>query len=267
MGKYRRDYQTDIVIVGWDKCETTSRCLHSVYHHTPPELYQITYVDNGSKRDHADAFIRDPFPEIQYVQLPFNTGFVHGANVGMALSLLSESDYVLLLNNDTRIPEGDDTWLQRLIAPMLEDSQIGAVGAVSDRVYGCQKRKERGEGFAYAPVLIGFCLLLRKAAIRKVGLLDEQFTPGNYEDYDYCIRLEKAGWKLAVAEDVWIHHEQHTSFRELNQTDKFSDLLDGNRAKLKAKWTPKELEKVGVHELGASVRDTKTDSDARLHRR
>lgn len=262
MGKYSRDYLTDIVIVGWNKCDVTHACIRSVRRHTLAAHYQITYIDNGSDADKLQEYILDPFPEINVVRLPFNHGFVRGANIGLAMSLLTDSEYVLLLNNDTFIPSADDAWLERMIAPMLEDTQIGAVGAVSDKVVACQKRKERGEGYAYAPVLIGFCMLLRKKAIRKVGLFDEQFTPGNYEDFDYSIRMDKAGWRMVVAENVWIHHAAHSSFRELNKTDKFSALLDGNRAKLIAKWTPKELEKVGVHGLGDRLQDTETDSDA-----
>lgn len=246
MGKYRRDYQTDIIIVGWNKCDVTHACIRSVRRHTLAAHYQITYIDNGSDADKLQEYILDPFPEINVVRLPFNHGFVRGANIGLAMSLLTESEYVLLLNNDTFIPSADDTWLERLTQPMLEDSQIGAVGAVTDNVAGYQKRDAAGEGFTYAPSLIGFCMLIRKTALRQVGLLDERFTPGNYDDFDYSIRLHRANWNMAVAESVWIHHAAHTSFKGLNAQENFGALLEHNRKQLTDKWNAADLMRVGL---------------------
>jgi GT2 family glycosyltransferase len=179
------------------------------------------------------------------LHLPFNHGFVRAANAGIALSLLTNSEYVLLLNSDTEIPKGDETWLQRLLEPM-QDKSVGAVGAVSNNVAGYQRREKADTGVKDVPMLIGFCLLLRKEAVVDVGLLDEQFEPGNYEDFDYSIRLKQGDWKLAVAESVFIRHAMHASFKELDKTEPFNALLEGNRRKLEDKWGKETLRGVGL---------------------
>jgi GT2 family glycosyltransferase len=124
-------------------------------------------------------------------------------------------------------------WLQNLIAVMESDSQIGAVGAVSNNVFGNQRRDKAGRGITLTNFLIGFCLLLRKDAVLQVGLLDERFDPdGNYSDFDYSQRLTRKGWKLAIAENVWVNHAAHTTQKDLD----FNANLQRNQAKYQAKW-------------------------------
>lgn len=244
----RRDYETDIIIPVWGREELAWKCITSIQKNTFPARYQITLIDNGCHKQVFDHWIRGKFSDLNIIHLPFNHGFIRAANLGLATSLLTNSKYVLLLNSDTQIPEGDKTWLERLTAPMAEDSTIGAVGAVSDRVYGHQRRAEplKLPVYHYDVTLIGFCLLLRKEAVAKVGLLDEQFEPGNFEDFDYSIRLKRAGYKLAIAESVFIAHEMHASFKELNRAENYKALIDRNKQKLLDKWGEAELRGVGL---------------------
>ena len=61
-------------------------------------------------------------------------------------------------------------------------------------------------------VLVGFCYLVKKSVIDKVGLLDERFTPGNFEDNDLSLRILLEGYKLLLCKNVFIHHlEVHHS--------------------------------------------------------
>ena len=39
--------------------------------------------------------------------------------------------------------------------------------------------------------LVGFCLLIRRAVIDAIGLLDERFGVGCYDDDDYCLRRSR----------------------------------------------------------------------------
>lgn len=247
--QYRRDnYPTDIVIPVWNQTDLAYRCLQSIVQNTPKDQYQVTVIDNGSEKQPFHYWIEEKFVSLNLFHLPFNHGFIRAANLGIAASLLTNSEYVLLLNSDTEIPEGDTTWLDRLIAPMQEDSTIGAVGAVSNNVYGHQRAAVAKQlpVYHFVPSLIGFCLLLRKSAIVKVGLLDERFEPGNFEDFDYSIRLTKAGYKMAVAESVFVKHAMHASFKELDKRDSFNSILERNKQKLLNKWSIDIVRGVGV---------------------
>ena len=79
--------------------------------------------------------------------------------------------------------------------------------------------------------LIGFCLLIKREVINKVGLLDEQFFPGNFEDDDYCMRILEAKYKLVLSKDTFIHHFGNISFKN-NDLD-YKKILRKNKEKFK----------------------------------
>ena len=54
--------------------------------------------------------------------------------------------------------------------------------------------------------LVGFCLLIRRELIDAIGLLDEQFGIGCFEDDDYCLRAIAAGFRAVIAGDAFVHH-------------------------------------------------------------
>jgi len=54
--------------------------------------------------------------------------------------------------------------------------------------------------------LVGFCLAIKREVVEKIGVLDEAFGLGTYEDDDYCLRAREAGYVNMVARDCFIHH-------------------------------------------------------------
>jgi GT2 family glycosyltransferase len=245
VSEYRKEYRVDILVRGWNNLDQTERCIRSVVENTPAPSYQITYVDNGSE-SWADLEHFMGKRDDQYILLPFNHGSVRAINVGLSLALFSDSEYILLLDNDTEIPAGDTTWLERMIS-YFDDPQVGAVGATSDYVSGLQNitnlpQREAGMPPVVAPWLISFVLMLRKSAVEQVEFFDERFEPGNYEDIDYCLQLRDAGWKCVVADSVFVQHAGSQTFGRMD----FDGLLKTNRAKLIEKWSREKLAVMGV---------------------
>lgn len=253
---YRRDaYQVDILIRGWQSTELTQACLSTIERYTDPELYQITYVDNGTDINRAADLMRQ-FPNVQFVRLPFNHGSVRGINTGLALAMMSPAPYVLLMDNDTEVPRGDTTWLERWLT-FFQDEEVAAAGAVSDYVSGRQNAdfmpdtynkdwQENGRGGVAKPqpveLMVSFALMLRKSAVQAVGLFDELFEPGMSEDYDYTLRLRQAGYKCVVANSVWIKHRGSQTFGRMG----FNDLLASSYEKLINKWGVDGLAELGI---------------------
>jgi GT2 family glycosyltransferase len=237
----------DIIIPGWDNFELTRRCLDSIRVKQPGVGYRLIYVDGGSARAGVEALVRD-YPDVTMVLLTENRGFCRAMNCGLGVALFGKAEFVLWLNNDVAVPTGDDGWLRRW-GMHFDDPRVGAVGAVTDRVFGFQRRAE-GMGvsvFKTVPVLIGFALMVRKSAFKQIGFLDERFDPGNYEDFDYSVRLRRAGYTLRVAESVWLHHQMHATMERLDGPQVIGSLLTTNRQKFVEKWGAERLAEMGIN--------------------
>jgi GT2 family glycosyltransferase len=235
----------DIIIPGWENFELTRRCLDSIMNKKAGVGYRLIYVDDGSERLGVKQVVSD-YPAVTTVLLTEHRGFCRAMNLGLAVALFGKAEYVLWLNNDVAVPEGDDGWLRRW-GMHFDDSRVGAVGAVTDRVFGFQRRDKVHPGnpaAVSAPVLIGFATMVRKAAFKEIGFLDERYDPGNFEDFDYSVRLRRAGWELLVAEDVWLHHEMHATLHKLNVP--LDALLETNRQKFVEKWGDATLREMGI---------------------
>ena len=85
--------------------------------------------------------------------------------------------------------------------------------------------------------LVGFCYLFKREIFHKIGFLDEQFSPGNFEDDDYSLRILQQGYDLLVCRDTFIHHFGHASFSkgyddqaEVEKAKRFQALNERNAA-------------------------------------
>ena len=251
----REPYKVDILVRGHENVALTAALLSSIRRNTDPALYQVTYVDNGSEPTNFQQLVKN-HPEAQFVRLPFNHGSVRAINCGLSLSLLSDAEYVLLMDNDTEVPAGDGGWLDRFVS-YFDDAAVGAAGAVSDYVSGNQQAEaapdtytrdweEDGRGGVKAPpempILVSFAMMLRKEALHKVGFFDERFEPGMAEDYDWTLRAREAGYTCVVAKSVWIKHVGSQTFGKMG----FNNILQGNYTKLVDKWGIEGLAKLGI---------------------
>ena len=70
-------------------------------------------------------------------------------------------------------------------------------------------------------------MLFKRALAEQIGLLDESFGTGNFEDDDFCLRAALAGYKNYIAGDVFIHHYGSRSFIG-NKID-YGAAMSGNR--------------------------------------
>jgi GT2 family glycosyltransferase len=224
----------DIIIPGYGNLPLLRRCLRSLEQHSPAA--NVIYVDNGTAVEPLARLLED-YPTLTLLHVPRPCGFVRAVNLGMAASFMQPAPFLVWLNNDTEVTAG---WLDALLSPFA-DADVGAVGAVSNNVYGFQRREAPGTQLLEAPLLIGFAVAFRKQAAAKVGFLDERFSPGNYEDWDYSFRLRAAGWRLLVQERAWVEHKMHQTFRQ-----DLNALLSANLQKLVEKWGVDGLREMGV---------------------
>lgn len=237
--------KTSIIILTYNNLDYNKNCIYSIKNFTPKGSYEIIVVDNNSS-DGTAEWLKEQ-KDIKTILNNENKGFPAGCNQGIAAA--ADGNDILLLNNDTIVTPN---WLDNLQACLHSNKEIGAVGAVSNSCSNYQaintSYKDIKEMLEFSinfnvhnpelweerVRLIGFCLLIKNEVVKKVGLLDEIFTPGNYEDDDYTLRIRKAGYRLILCKDCFIHHFGSTSFNANNQ--KFNNLLKTNREKFAQKW-------------------------------
>ncbi len=211
---------------------------------------EVILIDNGSSDatpEVLEAFAKAPplgLERTQIIRNAQNKGFASAINQGLTTA---QGSMIVLLNNDTVLTPH---WLEGLVT--CAQHGAGLVGPTSnyvpapqyvrpgyDQLTGlvpfAEQHWQRYRGQAL-PVerLSGFCLLIRREVLARIGLLDERFGVGFFEDDDLCFRAKDAGFRLAVALDVYIHHFGSKTFAGLGLPTE--TLLQNNFKQFQSKW-------------------------------
>ena len=219
----------DVVICVHNALEDVRACLNSLL----PTLGvdDGVYLVNDGSDAPTSAYLREfaAAPVCRLRETGQQIGYTRSANLGLHES---KADNIILLNSDTIVTRG---WLERLLECALSASEIGLAGPLSNAA-SWQSMPEVSmvnplpEGlsvervatltaamgqplFPKVPCLNGFCLLIRRPVIEKIGYLDEETFPLGYgEENDFCMRATEAGFTLAVADSCYIYHAKSKSF-------------------------------------------------------
>ncbi len=232
--------ELSIVIVNWNTRDLLLRCLRSVQDDVEtckPANVQTFVVDNASA-DSSGTMVKKRFPWAQLIENSENVGFARANNQALALC---QGRYALLLNSDTAVHPGA---LRTLVQFMDAHPRAGAAGARLLNADGtlqisCLPMPTPGREFwrlmfldrlwslATYPMkrwdmdtprrvetIKGACLLLRREALDRVGLLDERFFMYT-EEVDLCYRLAQAGWELWYVPQAVVTHDGEASTRQV----------------------------------------------------
>lgn len=238
--------KTAIVILSYNLLGMTRECIESIRKTTYEDIREIIVVDNASSDGSAEWLRKQK--DIKLLCNKENTGFPAGCNQGIGLAE-KDSD-ILLLNNDTVMTDNALFWLRM---GLYEKKKVGSTGCVSNYVSNLQSVVENGKSrqfyldFArknnvpsenpYLPkvYLVGFALLLKRIVLDKIGLLDERFSPGNFEDNDICLRVSLAGYSNVLCKNSFIIHWGSQSFGR--EPQKYCNLMELNENKFFGKWS------------------------------
>jgi GT2 family glycosyltransferase len=212
-----------VIVLNWNGGETTRACLRSLAEIDYPNL-SIIVVDNASSDGSADELAL--IGTIDLIRNSTNLGFTGGVNTGIRRAMERGADFVWLLNSDaTSGPEV----LGQLIAAARHDERIGLVSPVfhdptpphapefciarfdpASRVANQTNdptiARQWCEQYPEQIVLLGTALLIRRALIEAIGLLDDRFF-AYVEDVDYSLRSMAAGFRNVAVPGAVVYHE------------------------------------------------------------
>lgn len=196
----------------------------------------VYVVDNDRSDELKEKLIK--YPQAVYVESPGNVGFAAGNNLGFNKALQDGNDIIVLINNDTVVPE--DLILNILNSPINEKG-TGVVGGLIYFAKGFEfenkyKKDELGKVIWYAggkydwdnvyaqhlgvnevdtgqfdglretDFITGCLFITRADVLKKVGLFDERYCL-YFEDSDLGMRIKRAGYKLIVDSKIKLWHK------------------------------------------------------------
>ncbi|MCC7553830.1 MAG: glycosyltransferase family 2 protein [Methanobacteriaceae archaeon] len=239
-----------IIILNRDGLHHLKRLFVDFDNKTNYKNYEIIVVDNASS-DGSVEFLKELSTDlpIRIIENSVNISFSKGNNDA---AKIANGDYLLLLNNDIEPTFG---WLNEMMGTMLNNRDVGAVGAklifpyyfsrkmkhksftiqhcgdiFSERIYPCclyAKNKSHKHGIFDSSVnedkecisVTGAVMLIKKDIYDKCGGLDEEYNYG-LEDVDFTLRLYKNNYKtLYCGTALLFHHESSTRLKDKNYFD------------------------------------------------
>ena len=233
----------DIVLPIYNRPNYVRDCINSIIKNSTNCYYNLYLIDDAS--DNYTHNLLERF-KLEYDKISLhhhssNLGFIRSCNFGVSLG---NSPYVLLINSDVIVTPN---WLSRLIQCAESDPQIAAVNPLTNYASNINVPIAPGANFysmdrllaqnlspRYPDVVtgVGFCMLLRRSVLEKVGVFDEIYDRGYCEDSDLCMKLTTRGYRTVVADNAYVYHQGRASFKGERDTRYLK-----NRQIFDARWS------------------------------
>lgn len=238
------------IILTWNSAGYIQSCIDSILCLKKIEN-QIIVIDNGSA-DNTVQILEKYKEKIKLIRFCKNQGTTVSRNEGIR-HVDKNADYICILDSDTEINEeaiikltaslkNDDKAMiagpklvtrsgaeqpsartfPTVTTKVLKACPIKKIEEIGRRMEQCRNAKT-GETFQ-ADVIMSACWMIKPQLIEKIGMLDEyyRYSP---EDTEYCLRTQKAGYKVLYCPDAVIIHEwQRLSKKKLISKINFESL-------------------------------------------
>ena len=228
------DPKVSILIPNKDHTDDLEKCLQSIWKKTTWDNYEIIVIENNSTDPATFAYYEkakqryDGLKVVTYPEKGFNFSGIN--NFGRKAAA---GDYLLLLNNDVEVRNGD--WLTELLRQCAHKGGAAICGAMlyypdetlqhAGVITGLggyaghsHKYKQKGcSGYLFRIATVqdfsavtGACLLVKASVYDEVGGLDEQFAVA-FNDVDFCLRVRDAGCRIAWTPYAELTHYESKS--------------------------------------------------------
>jgi GT2 family glycosyltransferase len=236
----------DIVVPVWNQLGPTKDCLSSVFKNTSYP-FRLIIVDNASDnamRIYLEGLKAERDASVTLIRNERNLGFIRAVNQGIDAS---DANFICILNNDTIVTK---SWLGEMVRVAESRQEIGIVNPSSNNlgqapaegepveIYAGRLKDESGK-FSELGAAIGFCMLIKRKVIERIGLFDEIYGMGNFEDTDFSRKAVKEGFTCVRAHAAYVYHKESTSFGKVKT---FEDDFNRNKEIYEFRWgAPKRI--------------------------
>ena len=239
--------QLSIIIVNYNSLPLLNECIQSVLANTTNLKFEIIVVDNASV-DRSREILTSKYPSIKWIQMDYNAGFARANNEGIRQS---QAPIVLLLNSDTLITDNAIAnvynqfnssqyvacgvqLVNRDRSPQISGNYIkrgglnyllplpffGKLLKATGNFFGAKKPNlPDSSGEVQVHWVNGAFLMVKKSAIEKAGLMDEDFFL-YAEEAEWCSRLRKHGPICIYGQYKVIHLQGETANNTFQSTGK-----------------------------------------------
>lgn len=226
--------KVDIIIVNYNSTDYLLRCIHSIYDVLEKEIAASIYVVDNASEDNIDL-LSQKFPKVSLLKNKVNIGFARAVNYYISRT---SAPYIMLLNPDTLV---EKFFFASIFKVMEENPKVGVAGPKilekNGKVQGSARsfptpmtalfgrntflskffpnnrmtskniltNRIGGEKNTEVDWVSGACMILRRSALKEVGLMDERFFL-YWEDADLCKRMSEKGWLVTYSPNASIVH-------------------------------------------------------------
>lgn len=222
----------DVLLPVYRGFDETLRCIYSVLSAKTEIQFELVVINDKSPEEDLTKALRELADRniFTYLENDKNLGFLKTMNKAM---LLHEDRDMVWLNSDTEV---FDFWLDRIISIANKDEKIATVTPLSnnatinsfprtltdnyselileDEVIDKIAGKINKDVWVEVPTGVGFCMFVKREALKKTGLLDEAFNLGYGEENDLCQRFIGEGFVNVATPSVFVRHYGSVSFKE-----------------------------------------------------
>lgn len=199
--------RVSIIVLTFNRKLAALECIRSLKSIMYPN-YEIILVDNSSTSTSIGTFAMQEGIQLIDITGKENLGAAGGRNVGVKYS---SGEYLFFVDDDMVV---DKTSLVDLVTIAESDPSIGVIGPIiyrhddPEKVWFYQPYivQYPEKSIVDVPMVVAGALLIKMEVVRRIGLFDENYF-FYHEEWDWCFRAKKAGYRTVCATRVRAWHK------------------------------------------------------------
>ncbi len=239
--------EVTVCIQAFNRLEKTKRCVEAILTYTQGVDYELLLLDHGSSDGTLEFFQSVHYDRKRIIHVTKNLGPQYGTCLAMKSF---QGQYLVLVTNDTIVTKN---WITNMLSCIKSDSQIGMVVPGSSNVSNLQEipitfssyqeMQEKAAAYNRSDPkkweqrlrVVPITCMIKREVIDLVGVYDTGFYHDFPED-DFSVRIRRAGYKLMVCMDTFVHHDHDFRHGEDKEQELFQLSLETGRKNFSTKY-------------------------------